>query len=337
MRRFSKMINKGTNRIVGKEQLEAIQIVDENTIKNMIYIVRGQRVMFDFDLARIYGYTTKRFNEQVKRNIEKFEVDFMFQISKAEFEYLVRSQNATTRNRLIGNDGGSKYLPHAFTKRGIYMLMTVLKGELATQQSIALIRLLTVLEDYVEETNNQIFTNEVLKLADQVSENTNNIKVLRKDIKTLKSSLKYPLLFKHYVIHENERVESDIAYQNIYSLAKHSILLIDDYISLKTLELLKSCKPNIQITIVSDNIAKGKVTNSMIEDFEKDTGISISLVSSHGAVHDRYIAIDYKHKNERLFHCGASSKDSGNSITSIMEDEHPKANHGWIDELLSNQ
>ncbi len=110
-------------------------IVDESLLRNKIYIIRGQRVMLDFDLAEIYGYTTKTFNQQVRRNLDKFPDDFIFQLTQEEKTIILRSQIVTS------SWGGSRYLPYAFTEQGIYMLMTVLKGELATQQSITLVRL----------------------------------------------------------------------------------------------------------------------------------------------------------------------------------------------------
>ena len=99
----------------------------------MIYIIRGQKVMLDFELAEIYGYETRTFNQQVKNNINKFDEDFRFQLSKNEWDEILMSK------KLISSWGGSRKLPYAFTEQGIYMLMTVLKGDLATKQSIALI------------------------------------------------------------------------------------------------------------------------------------------------------------------------------------------------------
>ena len=112
-----------------KEKQEII-LINEETIQSKIYIVRGQKVMLDFELAEIYGYTTTKFNQQVKNNIEKFDKDFMFQLTKEEFNNLI-SKNLTS------SWGGRRKLPKVFTEQGIYMLMTVLKGDLATRQSKA--------------------------------------------------------------------------------------------------------------------------------------------------------------------------------------------------------
>jgi len=104
-----------------EETKKEIAIIDEHTLADKIYIIRGVKVMPDFELAEIYGYTTKAFNQQVKRNIEKFEEDFRFQLTREELDNLVRSQNVTSRETLfLGQSGGSRYLPYAFTEQGIY-------------------------------------------------------------------------------------------------------------------------------------------------------------------------------------------------------------------------
>lgn len=98
--------------------------------------------MLDFDLAAIYGYETKYFNRQVNNNAERFDEDFRFQLTEQEFENL-RCKNFTS------SWGGTRYLPKAFTEQGVYMLMTVLRGELATKQSRALVRAFKAMKDYI--------------------------------------------------------------------------------------------------------------------------------------------------------------------------------------------
>ena len=118
------------------------------SIKAHVYMLRGEQVMLDSDLADIYGYELKAMNQQVKRNIERFPEDFMFQLTREEVD-LVKSQIVTSRE--IQDDnlksqfvtsswGGKRKMPYAFTEQGIYMLATVLKGELATKQSIFIMR-----------------------------------------------------------------------------------------------------------------------------------------------------------------------------------------------------
>ena len=114
-----------------KEETNIIELTEES-MESMVYTIRGVKVMLDFDLARIYGYSTNAFNQQVKRNIEKFPEDFMFQLSDVETRMILRSQ-IVTANELSSK---RRYNPYAFTEKGIYMLMTVLKGDSAIKQSV---------------------------------------------------------------------------------------------------------------------------------------------------------------------------------------------------------
>ena len=119
---------------------EQVELMTLDNIYNRVYIIRGEPVMLDTDLALIYGYEVKRLNQQVKRNINRFPTDFMFQLSEKELEEL-RLQNVTANINSM-----SRTLPYAFTKQGIYMLATVLRGELAEQQSIFIMRAFFITE-----------------------------------------------------------------------------------------------------------------------------------------------------------------------------------------------
>ena len=93
--------------------MEELIIINQDNIKDLIYEIRGQKVMLDFDLARIYGYETKRFNEQVKNNIHKFPEDFIFQLQNNEMDYILRSKKSTA-NKLSSK---RRYKPYAFTEK----------------------------------------------------------------------------------------------------------------------------------------------------------------------------------------------------------------------------
>ena len=160
------------------EENKEIVIVDNKTIQEKIYLIRGQKVMLDSDLAEIYGYETKNFNRQVKNNIEKFEgEDFMFQLTENEFENL-RCKNFTS------SWGGSRYLPNAFTEQGIYMLMTVLRGELAIRQSRALIRTFKQMKDFIIENQDFISSKELVQIAVQTNQNTKDIAEIKSQMAT---------------------------------------------------------------------------------------------------------------------------------------------------------
>lgn len=131
--------------------------------------------MLDMDLADIYGYSTKDFNRQVKNNIEKFDQDFMFQLTDEEYENL-RCKNSTS------SWGGRRYNPYAFTEQGIYMLMTVLKGPLATKQSKTLIRIFKQMKDYVIDNQSLLGQREFLQLSLQTTQNTQDLLELRNSL-----------------------------------------------------------------------------------------------------------------------------------------------------------
>jgi hypothetical protein len=109
------------------------EIIPQEVVEARILVIRGQKVMLDRDLAQLYGVSTGRFNEQVKRNIKRFPEDFMFQLTKDELEILI-SQFATSRW------GGIRKLPYAFTEQGVAMLSSVLNSERAIQVNIAIMR-----------------------------------------------------------------------------------------------------------------------------------------------------------------------------------------------------
>ena len=332
---------------------KTLVLLDESLIKDLIYEIRGQKVMLDFDLARIYGYSTKAFNQQIKNNADKFELDFMFRLTSQEWDDILRSKKLTAnsfkmnegrpesglRSKKSTANANSKrrYLPFAFTEQGIYMLMTVLRGDLATQQSKTLIRLFKSMKDYIVETQSLSSTNEVLTLANQVRTNTEKISKIEGKLDMLMDNFIDPSIYKSFLIMDGEKVESDVAYQRIYSMAKQSVYLIDDYIDVKTIQLLKSSNSGVRIIIFSDNKAKNSLTQSFIADFKADRpDLHIEFKKTKGRFHDRYIVLDYPGK-VRVFHCGASSKDGGNKITTIMEVENPETYLDLISNILSNE
>ena len=326
------------------EENKEIVIVDDKKIKDKIYLIRGQRVMLDADLAEIYGYETKNFNRQVKNNIEKFEgEDFMFQLTEDEFANL-RCKNFTS------SWGGSRYLPNAFTEQGIYMLMTVLRGELAIKQSRALIRTFKQMKDFIIENQDFIGSKELVQIAIQTNKNTNDIAKINDKISTLatKEDLKKvmdnfidPDTYKHFLLMNGDKIEADVAYTKVYKSAKKSIYVIDNYIGLKTLELLRAAKDSVEVIIFSDNVKnKDMLTKNILNDFIRDyPNINLKIKIAGKKYHDRYIAIDYGTENEAFFLCGASSKDAGNKISSItkIEESSKDMYHTMFGGMLNNK
>ena len=333
-----------------------------NNIKDLIYTVRGVKVMLDSDLAQLYDYTTKAFNQQVKNNIEKFDSDFKFQLTKEEYHEILRSKNLTSntetnsslstdltnstklrsKNLTLELENGkySKYLPSVFTEQGVYMLMTVLKGKLATKQSKTLIRTFKEMKDFILNSNN-IENRDILQLSIQTTQNTKDIADIKNKMATKNDLSKFIENFtdnktNEILIINGEYFNADIAYNNIYNTAKESIYIIDNYIGIKTLLLIKNIKENIKVCIFSDNIGKG-LHQFELNDFQKQyPNIDISFYKTNGFYHDRYIIIDYKTPNENIFHCGASSKDAGKKITSINKINDKEIYHHIFDILLNN-
>ena len=316
-----------------------IVIHNEQDLKSKIYTIRGLRVMLDFDLAEIYGYETKNFNRQVKNNIEKFDNDFMFQLSDSEVEYFSRCKIFTLNT---GRGSNIKYKPYAFTEQGIYMLMTVLRGDMAVQQSKMLIRLFKGMKDFILEREHLIGYDEVAKLAIQTSQNTKDIALLKENMATkadvahIIEDFTNPEMKKDFLFLNGKSVEADLAYQEIYAKAKETVFVIDNYIDLKTLVLLKSARKNVKITIFTDNKGKG-LHQKEFDDFSKKyPNIAVSLKTANGIFHDRYIILDFGTNNETIYHCGASSKDAGKKVSSVMTIVDNEAYKPLIENLLKN-
>ena len=328
------------------DKKDEMMIVSQESLVKKIYIIRGQKVMLDFELAEIYGYETKRFNEQVKRNIEKFDEDFMFQLTDDEVSELSRSQNATL-NKGTGRGSNIKYNPYAFTEQGIYMLMTVLRGELAVKQSKALIRMFKQMKDFFIENQDFIGSKELVQIAVQTNQNTKDIAEIKsqmatkEDLKKVMDNFIDPDTYKHFLLMNGDKIEADVAYTKIYKSAKKSIYVIDNYIGLKTLELLRAAKDNVEIIVFSDNVKnKDMLTKNILNDFRKDyPNINLKMKVAGKKYHDRYIAIDYGTENEAFYLCGASSKDAGNKISSItkIEESSKDMYHTMFGGMLNNK
>ena len=328
-------------------------LIDENMLKSRIYTIRGLKVMLDADLAEIYGYSTKVFNQQVKNNIEKFDEDFRFQLNSEEIEELSKCKICTlnmeseniesSRSKFLTLNKGSrgsniKYAPYAFTEQGIYMLMTVLKGERATAQSKALIRLFKQMKDYIiAENRNLLGYDGIAQIAMQTERNTKDIAVIQSDLQKVMENFVDPSTFKHFLILNGQKLDADVAYTQIYGMAKKSITIIDDYVGVKTLDLLRGIAKGISVTIYSDENGYESLTEQIKKDFLKARpDIKFDNKKTKEKFHDRYIFLDYGLRGEKLFHCGASSKDAGNKITTIMQIENTEIYHVLMEKLLVN-
>ena len=281
------------------------------TIQQMIYTIRGQQVMLDFDLAKIYGYEVKVLNQQVKRNINRFPDDFMFQLSLDEVE-LVKSQIVTSRddNFFAGQSGGRRKPPFAFTEQGIYMLSTVLRGEVAEKQSVFIMRAFREMRRFI--ANNAL-----------MFERISNVELRQLEYEK-KTDEKLDQIFEYISDHaeSEQKVFFDGQIYDAFSLisrliqkANTDIILIDGYVDTKTLDLISKKQPNVAVEIFTGKSGNA-LTKLDINSFNKQYySLQVKYTSNF---HDRFLILDHTIG----YHIGASIKDAGKKCfaISLIED-----------------
>ncbi len=280
-----------------------ISLLASEKLKEKIYTIRGIQVMLDVDLAKIYGYTTKRFNEQVKNNIERFDDDFRFQLTDDEVDNL-RSKFSTAKAAGETNNisSMSRSNPFAFTEQGIYMLMTVLKGDLAVSQSKKLIRMFKEMKHFIQN-NSYIFAridsieNHLIKSDIHHKENDKKIS----ELFTLMD--KYNVNEIQGIFFQGQIFDAYAKFESFIVQAKQEIILIDNYVDLSILERFAKKKKTVNVTIYTD--PKTKLTSQDIQKFNLQYP-SLTLIHTT-KIHDRFLVIDKKN----LYHIGASLKDLG--------------------------
>ena len=328
---------------------ESMDLMTVDNICNRVYVIRGLQVMLDYDLAEIYGYEVKRLNEQVKRNITRFPEDFMFQLTKEEIPGdFLKSQIASLNEN--GNKRGLhiKKLPYAFTEQGIYMLATVLRGELAEQQSIFIMRAFREMRHYIKQ-NQQFVTQaemylvngrisemsvQMANIADRQKKTEQNMQVVQKSIDTLNENFVSDKDFKNFVIYKGQKFEADVAYIDIYQQARKSIYIVDDYVNTKTLQLLSQKQAGVEVILFTENAhgKRGFLTTSVVNDFIQE--YPPLRIKPNSDCHDRLIVLDYGEPTEQVYHCGASSKDAGKKLCAINVILETSMIHPVIDKLL---
>ena len=322
---------------------ETKELITTDAIRSKVYILRGQQVMLDQDLAEIYGYQVKNLNQQVKRNLTRFPEDFMFQLTKEEVE-LVKSQFVTSRNinYFEGQEGGRRKLPYAFTEQGIYMLATVLRGELAEQQSIFIMRTFREMHHYISQNQQFVTRNEMELLTAKVGTITERqdrmerrVEFIQKDVTILADNFITDKDKKDFVIYKGQKLEADIAYIEIYQQANKSIYVVDDYMNAKSLQHLSQKADGVEVVLFTENGKGGRgfLTNSLVTDFQNE--YPTIRIKPNPDCHDRLIILDYGEKTELVYHCGASSKDAGKKLCAINQITETAIIHPVIDRLLT--
>ena len=302
---------ENNNNIVPKnEELNVVKYEIEN-IKNLIYTIREKQVMLDSDVAILYHYETKRINETVRRNKERFPINFCFQLTEDETENL-RSQFATSS--LEKNYGGRRTLPYVFTEQGIAMLSGLLKNEIAIQVSINIMNAFVEMRKLLV-TNGQVFerlSNVEYKLLEQDRMLSDHEKNFEKVFDELQKNEKEK--FSQKIFFDGQIYDSYSLIIDIIKTAKNKILIIDNYIDDSILKMLAKKNKDVEVVILTSQ--NSNISKLYINKFNKQNPILKIAITNK--FHDRFIVID----NKELYHCGASLKDLGKKCFAIskMED-----------------
>ena len=274
--------------------MNKIVVSDNIKIENMIYEIRGKKVMLDSDLAMLFGYETKQLNRQVLRNINRFPENYCFQITDTEYISL-RCQNGTLKN---GRGEHRKYLPYVFTEYGITMLAGILKSELAKKMSLRIVDIFITMKNYINTSLiEQKYFNEL------TIKNTEDIKLLQESFDKLNTKES-----NNHIFYEGQIYDAYSLLIDILSKARKEIIIIDNYAGKKLFDIIKNINVNVKIyTENIDNISKEK--------YEKQYN-NLEIINTN-IFHDRFIIID----NKVLYHSGASFKDLGKKCFAITKIE----------------
>lgn len=292
--------------------------ISNEEIKNLIYTLRGKQVMLDSDVAMLYHYPTKRINETVNRNKQRFPQNFCFQLTDEEYEILrcqnvalnenmedssLRSQIATLKEN-PGRGKHRKYLPYVFSEQGIAMLSGLLKNDIAIQVSINIMNAFVEMRKFLMR-NGQIFE-----------------RLTSVEHKLLEHDKKFDEVFNQLQQEENIRqkifFEGQIydAYSIIVDIirkANSKILIIDNYVDDSVLKMLTKKSKHVEVVILTSN--KSNIQQIDIQKFNKE--YPILKVAKTNKFHDRFIVID----NKVMYHLGASIKDLGKKCFGINKIE----------------
>ena len=270
------------NEVVTKENIK---------IEDMIYEIRGKQVMLDSDLARLYETETKRINEAVYRNKEKFPERFSWILDDSDVEIL-RSQIATSSSH-----GGRRYATRVFTEQGVAMLATVLKTKVATEISIQIMDAFVAMRKYI--SNNLL---EQKHINNMVLEHDCQIKLLQDSFKKIEEKKKVNEIYFNGQIYD---AYSKI--QEIFNSANKKIIIIDAYADNTILDIIKRLKIEVTIITKPNNL----LTEQDIVKYNKQYNNLQAYYNN--TFHDRYFILD----DEIIYHCGASINRIGYKTFSI--------------------
>ena len=313
-------------------------------VEKMILVIRDKQVLLDRDLATLYGVETKALNQAIKRNVERFPERNCFRLNSDETRELVTNCD---RFRTLKH---SSALPTAFTEQGVAMLATVLRSETAIRVSLQIMDAFVSMRHFLMH-NGGIVNRLVYVEGKEIEQDRRLLEHDRKidslfeamdrretDWQKVMENFVDPSTYKHFLILNGHKLEADIAYTQIYGMAKESLTIVDNYVDVKTLNLLRSVPKGISVRIFSDLLGGSRMTDDMLADFRAARpDVLIDVKPALHKFHDRYIFVDFKAKGEKLYHCGASSKDAGNKIATIVQLEDIEGYRPMFEELWAQK
>ena len=268
-------------------------VVKEKKIEDMIYEIRGKQVMLDSDLARLYKVETKQLNRQVKRNIERFDDDFMFQLTDLEYKNL-KCQIGTSNSN---NYGGRRTIPYVFTEMGVATLASVLHSDVAINVSKKIIRAFVTMRHYVSSSLiEQKYINNL------VLEDHNKIKELETSFKKFEEKRKI-----NEIYYNGQIFDAYSKIQNIFKTATRNLIIIDSYADNTLLDIIKRLSVEVTIITKSDNL----LTKQDILKYNRQYN-NLKVVFNNN-FHDRYFIVD----GRNVYHCGTSVNRIGYKTFSI--------------------
>ena len=275
------------NEIIEKENI---------IIEDMIYEIRGKQVMLDSDLAKLYQVETKRINEAVKNNLDKFPERFSWIVSDEE-QINLRSKFSTSSEK--NNYGGRRYKIRVFTEQGVAMLATILKSSIATKVSIRIMDAFVAIRHYIGDNEYRLSNVEA-----KVLEHDNDIKLLQESFKKFEEKKK-----NNEIYFNGQIFDAYSKILDIFKDAKKELTIIDAYADNTILDIIK--RLNVQATIITkkDNL----LTNQDIQKYNQQYH-NLKIIFNN-TFHDRYFILD----NDIVYHCGTSINRIGYKTFSITK------------------
>ena len=290
-----------------------IKGIDIINIESLIRVIRGQQVMLDSDLAMLYGVETKRLNEQVKRNLNRFPEDFMFQLTKEEANHsrsqivILNNDELSSRSQIatLNTQRGQniKYLPYAFTRNGIAMLSSVLRSDTAVEVNIRIMRAFTMIPQLVNH-NTQIIER-IFNIEQHQQETDKTIKVILDRIEDVSPKLLPEQVFPTGCVWDAWSYISDLVRS-----ARQRIVLIDNYVDDRVLSMFTKRVDGVSATIHT------RYNEQFLTDLKKHNAQypEIKFVQLPHRNHDRFLIID-----DKAYLLGASLKDMGTGLCAVTE------------------